>query len=101
MTICVNYFNIYVFARGEVIKPIKEKLARIFDIVIMNFFTFYISLQATYNLTKKSIKLFLLSYIVKLFDQYGMLKAKIIKMSIRKRLLLLYNKPVFLNKMRK
>lgn len=79
-------------------KQIKRDLASAFDIIDINSLVFYVCLKITYNQKKKTIKLSQPSYIKKLLNQHGILKAKIAKIPMQKTSLLLYDKLVSPNK---
>lgn len=79
-------------------KWIRAKLASILDMINISSLAFYVALKVTRDWKKKIIKLLQPSYIEKLLDWHGMLKAKTSKTPMQEIALLLYEKPVSSNK---
>ena len=96
VTIFVNDLNIFTPAGNGIMKQVKKKLAATFNIIDIRPLAFYVRLKITCNYEQKTIKLSQPSYIKKLLNQYGILKAKIVKIFMQEISLLPYKKPVTL-----
>lgn len=79
ITTFINNFNIFAPYSSRIISRIKSTLTTAIEIVDMGLLAFYVGLKVTWDWEKWTIKLFQPGYIKKLFNRYGILKAKTAK----------------------